>query len=324
MQRLRTERGAVGVFTAILMATLLGMLGLAVDVGAMYDERRQLSNGADAAVLAIAEDCALGVASCDTPTATLTARSFASANASDGAAFIENISLDTAAKTVRVETSTLDPEGNRIFAPFFAQVLGWNGSTIYASASALWGYPASMRNVLPLIISKCEVDKYAAGGYATLLFHDGNSTEECNAQAGHDMDGDGFLAGGFGWLSSGGTNCTTSDTPLMINTWESADPGSSPSSGCTPLDLSRLVGTKVPLPIFDDIIGVGAGGSYRILGFTLFEIDGYNFGGQYKSGNPLPCSGDERCVSGRFTTGTVHDGVPGGPNFGIVIVKLTR
>jgi len=320
MQRLRTERGAVGVFTAILMATLLGMLGLAVDVGAMYDERRQLSNGADAAVLAIAEDCALGAASCDTSTATLTARSFAAANASDGAAFIENISLDTAAKTVRVETSTLDPEGNRIFAPFFSQVLGWNGSTIYASASALWGYPKSMRNVLPLIISECELPGGFPAPYEILLFHDGNNApESCNAQAGHDMDGDGFLPGGFGWLVADGGNCST--VLLETGDFVSADPGSSPSNGCSALDLSGLIGEAIPLPVFIDLDGQGAGGIYEIFGFVLFVVEGYNFGGQYKV-NP-PCSGDQRCVSGHFTTGTVHDGIPGGPNLGIVIVKLT-
>ena len=46
-----------------------------------------------------------------------------------------------------------------------------------------------------------------------------------------------------------------------------------------------------------------------------------NLGGEYNP-NSL-CSGDERCVSGFFTTGVVPDGGPGGPNNGIVIVKLT-
>ena len=319
MQRLRTDRGAVGVFTAVLMAAMLGMLGLAVDVGAMYDERRQLSNGADAAVLAIAEDCALGVVSCDTSTATATAQGFASANARDNAAFIESVTLDTGAKTVRVETSTLDPEGNRIFAPFFAQVVGWGGSTVYASASALWGYPSSMRGVLPLIISECEfpVGTAVPSPHEILTFHEGNNTEECNAVAGQDTDGDGKLSGGFGWLSTSG-DCASD---LTTGSWIFADSGSSPSNGCAPPDLSGLIGVPTPLPIFDDIDGVGANGRYHISGFGLFVITGYNFGGQYKV-NP-PCSGSTRCVAGSFVPGTVHDGIPGGPNRGIVIVKLT-
>lgn len=321
IRRLREtrDRGAVGVFMAISITVLFGMVGFAVDVGAMYDERRQLSNGADAAVLAIAEDCALGTKSCDTSTATGTAQSFANANARDGAAFIEDVSLDVGARTVRVQTGTLTAGGDRNFAPFFAQVIGWDGATIHAAATALWGYPSTMRNILPLIISRCELDKAVFDNPTILYFHDGNNAEECNAVAGMDTDGDGKLSGGFGWLVANGGNCTT--TTLAISDWISADPGSSPSNGCSPPDLSGLIGEKTPLPVFNDIDGVGAGGQYHIDSFVLFTITGYNFGGQYKV-NP-PCSGDERCVSGFFTTGVVHDGEPGGPNNGIVIVKLT-
>lgn len=313
------ERGAVGVFIAIVIPVLLGMLGLAIDVGALYDERRQLSNGADAAVLAIAEDCALGVGPCDTAGASATAKSFADANARDGAAFIEDVSIDTAARTVSVGTSTLEADGARVFPPFFAQVLGWGGSTVHASASALWGFPSSMRNVLPLIISECEfpLGTPVPTPSMTLTFHEGNNTEECNAVAGQDTDGDGKLAGGFGWLDTIGT-CASD---LATGNWVDADTGSSPSNGCSPPDISSLIGVPTPLPIFDDINGVGANGQYHISGFGLFVITGYNFGGQYKF-NP-PCSGSTRCVSGQFVPGVVHDGEPGGPNRGIVIVKLT-
>ncbi len=318
MQRLKRDGGVAGVFVAITIATMLGFVGFAVDIGAMYDERRQLTNGADAAVLAIAEDCALKI-TCNPGSAKKTAQNFANANADDGAAFIESISLDLSARTVRVETGTLTPSGDRVFAPFFAQVIGWNGATVYGSASALWGYPSSMRNLLPLIISQCEVDNAVFGGPTILYFHDGNNAQECNAKAGMDFDADGKLPGGFGWLIADGADCST--VTLKVDDWQSADPGSSPSNGCTPPDISSLIGEETPLPIFIDIEGLGSGGSYRIAGFILFEIDGYNFGGQYKV-NP-PCSGDQRCVSGRFTTGVVHDGIPGGPNNGIVIVKLT-
>lgn len=304
---------------AITVTVLFGMVGLAIDVGAMYDERRQLSKGADAAVLAIAEECALGVGSCDSATGKSTARAYAAANARDGFAHVESVDIDVGARTVRVETSTLDPDGDRIFRPFFAQVLGWDGATIYGSASALWGYPSSIRNGLPLIISECEfpLGTPVPTPGRILTFHDGNNTEECNAVAGQDTDGDGKLAGGFGWLRTD-SGCSVD---LRINTWESADPGSSPSNGCSPSDMSSLIGEPTPLPIFDDIVGVGAGGDYHIAGFALFVITGYNFGGQYKV-NP-PCHGDVRCVSGHFVPGVVHDGDTGGPDRGIVIVKLT-
>lgn len=319
MLRLSDDRGAVGVFMAITMVVLIGMLGFAVDVGAMYAERRELANGADAAVLAIAEDCALGVGSCDLATAKSVAGAFASANASDGFAFVEAVELDLAARQVRVQTGTLAADGSRVFEPYFARVVGFDGTTVQADATAVWGYPASMRNVLPLIISECEFPGVAnlPGPNTVLYFHDGNNADPCNAHAGQDTDGDGFLSGGFGWLVTDG-GCTAT---MAEDDWVADDPGASPSNGCSVTDISGIVGTEVPLPIFDDLIGTGSNGQYHVSGFALFVITGYNFGGQHKVN--APCHGDERCVSGYFTTGVVHDGDTGGTNRGVVIVKLT-
>ena len=55
------ERGAAAVLVAFSMVVLLGFAALAVDVGAMYAEKTQLQNGADATALAIAGDCAKGI-----------------------------------------------------------------------------------------------------------------------------------------------------------------------------------------------------------------------------------------------------------------------
>ena len=61
----RDERGAVGIFVAMLLGggVLLGMGALVVDVGQLYQERAELQNGADAAALGVAKSCALGA--CD-------------------------------------------------------------------------------------------------------------------------------------------------------------------------------------------------------------------------------------------------------------------
>jgi hypothetical protein len=60
------DRGAVTVLVAILLASgvLLGMTALSLDVGTMYGERAQLLNGANAAALAGAEECARPGGSC--------------------------------------------------------------------------------------------------------------------------------------------------------------------------------------------------------------------------------------------------------------------
>jgi hypothetical protein len=182
-----------------------------------------------------------------------------------------------------------------------------------------------LRGLLPLIISECEFPGADGipGPERTLYFHDGNNTEPCNAQAGMDADGDGLLAGGFGWLNTDG-GC---DIALTIGQLSGEDPGSSPTTGCS-VDAVRKIfedQKPIPLPYFSDTEGLGAGGHYRIGGFGLFLITGYNFGGLFKAPDAAsaPCHGDERCVRGYFVEGAVYDGEPGGPDHGIVVVKLT-
>lgn len=54
----RDERGAVAVMIAILMVVIVGMAAFAVDLGAAYANKRQLSIGADAAALAATQSYA--------------------------------------------------------------------------------------------------------------------------------------------------------------------------------------------------------------------------------------------------------------------------
>jgi len=58
----RGERGAIATIVAMLfgLGVLLGAGALTVDVGNINAERRQLQNGADAAALSAARDCAGG------------------------------------------------------------------------------------------------------------------------------------------------------------------------------------------------------------------------------------------------------------------------
>ncbi len=72
-------------------------------------------------------------------------------------------------------------------------------------------------------------------------------------------------------------------------------------------------------------MGLGANGEYHIAGVGAFFVTGYNFGGQSKtpSAASAPCSGDDRCMSGFFTTDIDYTGTLGGVNRGLIIVKLT-
>ena len=58
IHQVRRERGASAVLFALLLIPILGMGAIAVDVGALYAEKAQLQNGADAVALEVAIACA--------------------------------------------------------------------------------------------------------------------------------------------------------------------------------------------------------------------------------------------------------------------------
>ena len=59
-RRLDGERGATAVMLALLLVPMLGFAAIAVDVGALYAERARLQVAADAAAIAVAQDCSRG------------------------------------------------------------------------------------------------------------------------------------------------------------------------------------------------------------------------------------------------------------------------
>ncbi len=329
----RGDDGMAAVFVAVLLIALLALVALAVDAGALYAERRELQSGADAAVLAVAEDCGQGLP-CDNATAMATADRYADANARDLLAGVDELALDTSAQTVRVITRTEQAGGSTIFAPFFAQVIGFPGAKVRAHAAALWGYPLG-GGTIPIILSDCEwgkLDKDPAGGYdeMTFYFHDGKLATECDfasVNPGVDADGDGKLPGGFGWLDTGGDDCVAD---VIYDAWIGADPGASVSNGCSPAYFnSQIYLNEVKVPWYDNYDGVGghgANGGYEVSGIGGFFVTGYNFGGLYKtpSAASAPCKGDKRCIRGHYTPITDTEGPVGGQNRGVLIVRLTE
>ena len=61
MNQTRSEQGAIATIVAILfgIGVVFGVMALAIDVGGLMVERRQLQNGADATAMSLAESCAL-------------------------------------------------------------------------------------------------------------------------------------------------------------------------------------------------------------------------------------------------------------------------
>jgi Flp pilus assembly protein TadG len=187
--RRRQDAGAVAVLVTILLAggVLLGMAALTVDVGALYGERRQLQNSADAGALSLAQDCSVNASGCTTNGASI-AGLVDDNDTSDGTTDIAGVCVHTAGvgngacsnasaaltdclpapgvtdNYVEVRTSTRTSSGGTLLPPFFAQALvgGSSGTTVGACSRAAWGGPSSLRSALPLTISDCEFEKYVS------------------------------------------------------------------------------------------------------------------------------------------------------------------
>lgn len=195
---IRDERGAVAVFVSILLIVLLAIGAVVADIGAVYAERRELQNGADAAALAVAGNCAKRVITKDpspcpttggvtTPAAfTTMAQTYANLNAKDAISALNGLNgtpgvvfgkkADGSAckncVTVRVTTQTTDSgEGQFRLLPWFAQVLDKDGTEVFAVATATWG---SLKRgaAIPLAFSACEYNRLKdEPGVQLIIFH---------------------------------------------------------------------------------------------------------------------------------------------------------
>lgn len=189
------EHGAVAVTVAVMLVALFGAVALAVDIGALYVEKRELQNGADAAALAIGQDCAASPASAgcsDYGTALATARTYADSNARDSASTVcgsdssaascpdpatggvvtDGVVFDYAASKVTVTVDTEDPSSadTSRLAHWFAPILGIDATAVEAKSVAIWG-PVGLSGEahIPVTIGMCELLHWTDQGTAFYL-----------------------------------------------------------------------------------------------------------------------------------------------------------
>lgn len=330
------DRGAVAIMVALVIVILIVVAAWVIDGSALYQERRELQAGADAAALAIARDCAEGACGA----IYTTGETYADANAGDGDSRIPPGGITfPSANTVRVAVRTADAgadlDGDPTTVDYvFAPVIGKNGLEVQALATVSWGSVGG-GSTIPLTASLCEYNDALplssgppfSGAPTILQFHIGgphDDTVPCPAgPAGKD------IPGGFGWLDI--------DNPCQAiidaNNFVGANPGNgNPSNAainCTPQDFlgPNLTGHTVLMPIYDDVTGTGQPGSYHIAGFASLHITGIRF-----PGNPnewrvnmtnSECSTNQTCIKGYFTN-FVFGGYPGpGPtDFGAKTIWL--
>jgi Putative Flp pilus-assembly TadE/G-like len=338
------DRGAVLIWVAASLVALVGMGAMVVDVGALYAERRELQNGADAAALAVAKDCAEGNCSGSGAYGADeygTADNFADENANDGmsdvplvcgddgpapvlAACVEppDAVPDEASGWVRVDTSTRNEGGNQIefvLAPVLdaANV----GQRVEATAIAAWG-PAGSATTIPLIFSLCEFNNDGGSlddgaplptGEKFIYFHD---TSEAGPPCDPSHSG-AQLPGGFGWLPR------DEDCKVDIEVGEPvpAYTGANKLQNCDPVTWRNA---EVAIPLFDEISESPK--QYQVVGFAGFKITGYNFSGNQNDWGMDRClegNGESTvCIRGEFTRVTATGGFGDGGNFGVSVVTM--
>lgn len=314
------QRGAVSVLVAILMVTLLGFTAVAVDVGLLYSERAQLQNGADAAAVAMAQECARDSSSTDCSTTSPLAVGLANRNALDGMSDVFAIELNKAAQKVSVTTSAKETDGAKnSVSLFFANAFGIASAEVGARSSAVWGSPRAGRTPFPLAFSICQVkgNVGSPGPIQRLQSHSTSGTGangKCKTASGIEVPG------GFGWLPTASNTCS-SQIDLGTNSgWVNSDPGVDHPQVCSATlykwaqELTENRKVIAYLPVFDEVSGQGTNAKFHLSSFAAFEVIGWKFTGAdglpYTFRNltstttgvtaSTECSGSCRGVIGRF------------------------
>ena len=283
--RLSDERGASAVVFALLLVPVLGFAAIAVDIGSLYAERARLQVAADAAAIAVAQDCSRG--NCGDMLAT--ARAMVAAN--DGDASAAQPVLNSVPLSVTVTGRT----------PGAALVRADHRPRLHRGVrerDRRLGCPHRGTAVMPLTFSWCEFSQQTGGGLPS------------GTVAAHDLLHEDVEHGRLhraveqrrpGWVrlpehrpgqvrghqrASAASGCPTPATACRRPARRRTSRSGSARPSCCPCSTSP-----------------GASGSnawYRVYGYAAFKLTGYSLGGQYNT-SPKPCNGNERCVRGYFT-----------------------
>ncbi|WP_166509610.1 pilus assembly protein TadG-related protein [Blastococcus sp. TF02-8] len=315
-RRLGREDGASAALVAVLLVPLLGFAAIAVDIGALYAERARLQVAADAAAIAVAQDCSRG--NCGDMLAT--ASRMLLANDPEGRAGQPVLSNKPLSVTVTGST----PKEH-----WFAGVIGHEATAVSATATVGWGGPSGGTSVVPLAFSWCSFQAQTKGGLPstqdlqTIFFSKSDKAGQCPRPAGGNT-----VPGGFAWVVPDPGGCTATHV-IGQKLW--SDTGASIPQGCTQAQFDKLIGTTVLLPVFDEFGSGGANGWYHVYGYAAFVLKGYAFNGSTTSGQKVCGKGttpSDRCITGYFTRfvelSDAWDYSPDAPQLGASILRLIR
>jgi Flp pilus assembly protein TadG len=317
-RRRRDERGAVAVVVAISMVMLMGFVAISVDVGSIYSDEQQLQNGADAAALAIAQNCLR--ATCTDSANKAVADKYAKANIMNGQ--VKQTVVNKAAGSVTVDVYSTHQN-------WFAGVWGIQTTDLSASATASWGY-ASEGATLPLAVSVCQFLAATNGWNGTGPIPSNLPQATLSLKADCTFGAHTNPPGGFGWLDTNPVN--TCSATLKVGQALVSKTGNSDPKSCDEAFWTSQQNQTVLLPIYDASSGNGNGGTYTLKGLAAFTITGYCFTGNASWHWPNCNAGKGNGNSGNGLIGSFTRFIPkdaltfssGAQNFGLTGVKLDK
>jgi len=161
---LHRERGQTLVVVAVMIVILVAFLGLVIDGGNVYAQRRQLQNAADAAALAGARAQVLQ----GTSATTGAANEYAKAN---GASLCR----------VMTTTWTVTAEVSKTVETYFARVIGINSLPVGASATAAISTPSGLAcGFMPLTVPYKDPSEWPAGEFTIWQRCDSSKNDVCS------------------------------------------------------------------------------------------------------------------------------------------------
>lgn len=314
MRRLtrRQEPGATAVVVALVMVVLFGFAAIAVDVGALWWDRKQLQNGADAGALAIAQACAKG--SCPANEVD-EATPFATGNKLDANAQVLNVTHPSAT-SVRVEVRSTR-------SLWFANLLGLSVSDVSAASTAGWG-PAGGGGSLPIAISECAFDK-AVPNEPPKVLHLIIKTKDKTLKGGSPCDPNPLnptvVPGGFHWLEPESLCQVSTEPGDMLP----SSPGNTNPKACSADMLNQILKSEeIKIPMYDYATGTGDNAQYHLVGYSYLKATAWQITSQIYY--PTKGSADEEWLEGYFVKKVLlsedGDTTGGGKNFQAVEVRL--
>ncbi len=353
----RREEGQSLIIVGALLIVLIALVGLVVDAGNAYAQRRIVQNATEAAALAGAqmlghqEDYRWGgdfLRNYQVIEAVWDYAERNGASAEDVDIFytdingnvLANAEFDLGWQTI-INADTFNgvkPEGirveaNRSFDTYLVRVIGRNEMTASGTAYGVLACGAcSASGLFPIAV---HVGTFADNGGFPVIGQE------------YRIWGDKTGPGSFGYLSWNFDPGHTSEQTLVANMadtsrsgyWKVGDnipcgPGVQNSNSVKTeleyridnrIDLNPPRYRDVILPVFDYTSGQGANLTYHIVGFARFELQCYHFAnnsqGQYGS-----CTFDQgdtsKWISGIFKSWVEPSGESGCTNYGVCTAKL--